>query len=57
MKKNELGDEAWKARFETNQELDAGSIWQVRRLSTRDYARQMLRISHAHFIENRPNDI
>jgi len=57
MQKIELGDESWKARIEPRQELDAGSIWQIRRLSTRDYAQQMLKISYAHFIEHRPDDI
>lgn len=57
MQKIELGDEGWKAHIESYQELDAGSIWQIRRLSMRDYAQQMLRISYAHFIEHRPDDI
>lgn len=57
MQKIELGTEGWKARIEPCQELDAGSIWQIRRLSMRDYAQQMLRISYAHFIEHRSDDV
>jgi hypothetical protein len=57
MKKNEVCDENWTMRLEQRQELHAGSIWQIRRLSINDYARQMLRASHEYFIGNRCEDV
>ncbi|SDX25491.1 hypothetical protein SAMN04515617_102204 [Collimonas sp. OK242] len=57
MKKNEICDENWAKRLEQRPELHAAGIWQIRRLSINDYARQMLRTSQEYFIENRREDV
>jgi len=38
-------------------DVDACNTWQIRRLSVRDYAQEILRISFAYFIENTHEDV